>query len=221
MANTYKFQDIVEETKELFNLETIDLPSLHQTPDALDYLRTQIKRLNKMDGNKLMSSSSSHVFTRRILPGRMYMWKYANPIYKMDTKKLPYYDIFPVGFILTNNGSYFTALNLHYIPPMERAYLMDAFWKFTLRPDSNNWLTRLNKNIYTYMKIRFSMRWYAPCIKRYSMSRIPGRLMMITPDHWDIMMQIPCAIFRRASINRVYRESRIVMRENLRKGGSK
>ena len=58
------------------------------------------------------------------------------------------------------------------------------------------------------MKQRFGMRWHYPCIKRYRLDRIPGRLMLVNPDHWDIMMQLPVSQFRGSGINRVYRESK-------------
>jgi len=218
MANAYRFQEIVAEAKALFDMETMDLPELRDSPDALDYLRSQIKRLNKVDGAQLLSGDE-FVHTRRILPGRMYMWKYANPIYRADNKKLPYYDIFPVAFVLEDHGKWFSAVNLHYIPPLERAHLMDAMWQFIMKPASNNWLTRLRPNIYGMMKRRYNMRWYHPCVKRYNKQRIPGRLMLIRPDNWDIMMQIPCATFRKSSINRVYRESRMDVKKALMNRG--
>jgi len=217
MANAYRFQEIVAEAKALFDITHTDDardPMMRDSREATEYLRTQIKRLNKVDGSDLLSGDE-FLKTRRILPGRMYMWKYANPIYRADSKKLQYYDIFPCAFILEHHGSWFSAINLHYIPPLERAHLMDTMWQFIMKPANNNWLTRLRPNIYGMMKRRYAMKWYHPCVKRYNMKRIPGRLMLITPDHWDIMMQLPVATFRKSSINRVYRESRIDVRKQL------
>ena len=146
--------------------------------------------------------------TRLIRRGRMYMFKYFNPINKANRKVLPYFDMYPCIFVLHKEETYMTGINLHYIPPLQRAFLMDAMYRYVRSPTKNNWLTRLDINIYNIMKQRFGMRWHYPCIKRYRLDRIPGRLMLVNPDHWDIMMQLPVSQFRGSGINRVYRESK-------------
>ena len=46
------------------------------------------------------------------------------------------------------------------------------------------------------------------CFKKYIKRRVRGRFMMVDPNNWDIAVQLPLARFQKASINRVYGDSR-------------
>ena len=77
-----------------------------------------IRRVNRkqlMQSNEVIRGNSSVV-------GNMYMFFY-DPKHK-DT--LPYYDSFPLVFIVGDAKCVFTGLNLHYLPPLLRAKLLGS-----------------------------------------------------------------------------------------------
>ena len=62
--------------------------------------------------------------SNRPFPGRLCMFTYK----AKGQKTLPYYDKFPLVFPIEIKNNGFMGLNLHYLPPPERAKLMDALW---------------------------------------------------------------------------------------------
>ena len=61
-----------------------------------------------------------------IMLGKMFFYKY-DPKF---AKKLPYWDMYPLVFPFERAPGGFYGLNLHYIPPRERAVLMDQLNKY-------------------------------------------------------------------------------------------
>jgi len=61
-----------------------------------------------------------------IILGKMFFYKY-DPKW---AKKLPYWDMYPLVFPFEKVSRGFYGINLHYIPPKDRAVLMDQLNKF-------------------------------------------------------------------------------------------
>jgi len=147
--------------------------------------------------------------TNRMMPGRMYMFKY-DPKLK---QKLPYYDTFPLIFpIEPPRGDSFLAINLHYLPPPLRARLMDELYNRTINQSNMDITTRVRVS-YNILKSASNLRFFKPCIKRYLFSNIRSRYLYIDPDRWDIALMLPTARFMKANINRVYLDSRRMVRK--------
>ena len=151
--------------------------------------------------------------TRRLMEGRMYMFKYMPKM----ASKLPYYDMFPVGIVMNLNSekNYFSMLNFHYLPFKERAELMDSLYPFVMMDNiqgkdiGNSLRARVNVNRvdYKFMKKRMSMRGFLPCWKRYDYKRVVGQFLYVPPIGWDTIMMLPLARFRKSGINRVHMDS--------------
>tara|TARA_R110000822_G_scaffold48453_10_gene127636 strand:- start:2758 stop:3369 length:612 start_codon:yes stop_codon:yes gene_type:complete len=135
--------------------------------------------------------------------GQMYMYKY-DPKYK---KELPYYDRFPLVVIIegTNNGFY--GLNLHYLPILLRAKLLDGLMEITTNDkfdETTKFRTRykfLNRNA----KVK---RYFEPCVKRYLFSQIQGKMSLVHPNDWEIATFLPTQQFRKTGEGRVWADSR-------------
>ena len=72
------------------------------------------------------------------LPGRMFMYFY-DPKHK---KTLPYYDRFPLIFMVEKAERGFYGLNLHYLPHKQRAIFFDRLTDYTTN-EKYNLTTRL------------------------------------------------------------------------------
>jgi hypothetical protein len=113
----YIFQKISQEGK----AEGLESGSL----DARDWFRDRAQNISQVNVQSEMRNKE------RLYPkigeldvGRMYMFFY-DPKTK-DT--LPYYDRFPLIFIMEKYKDGFLGMNLHYLPLVYRARLMDSLY---------------------------------------------------------------------------------------------
>ncbi|QIG70602.1 DNA end protector protein [Rhizobium phage RHph_I1_18] len=155
---------------------------------------TNINRLTQKQ-----SSQSNIVPEVRI--GRLTMYRY-DPKHK-DT--LPYYDRFPMIFPIEQYKDGWLGINMHYLPPVYRARLMDALWDTTNNAMLNE-TTKLQIN-YGVLKSAAKFRYFKPCIKRYLTGHIRSPLMEIDVNEWDYALFLPLARFTKARQRDVWNES--------------
>ncbi len=187
-------------------LSSPDVPQRKQA--ARQWFRGEAEQVTRASANpSRMISGNRSDLTNRLLPGRMYMFQY-DP--KMKTK-LPYYDTFPLIFVLESERNGFLGLNMHYLPPILRARLMDALYDRVISENSQDIQTKVRVT-YSILKGASQLRFYKPCIKRYLYSQTRSRFLYINPDKWDIALMLPSARFQKANINKVYRDSRRMTR---------
>lgn len=118
---------------------------------------------------------------------------------------LPYYDRFPLIFPIDYYDNGFLGINLHYLPPNQRALLIDKLME-----------TATNKNFdeTTKLKISYSVlastkkfKAFEPCLKRYLTDHMRSKFVRIEADSWDLAIFLPVANFSGASQNKVWKES--------------
>lgn len=136
------------------------------------------------------------------LPGRLYMY-----FYDPKTKdKLPYYDIFPLVFILEVYDDGFLGLNLHYLPPDLRIILFEKLLKLTNNKKYDD-TTRLKLSYKVITKFgRF--KWAQPCIKRYLTDHIRSGIREVPPEFWEIAIFLPVEGFKKSIKEAVWNDSR-------------
>ena len=88
---------------------------------------------------------------------------------------------------------------------------MDELYNRTINQNNMDLTTRVRVS-YQILKSASNLRFYRPCIKRYLFSNIRSRYLFIDPDRWDIALMLPSARFVKAGINRVYLDSRRMVR---------
>ena len=130
--------------------------------------------------------------------GKMMFYKY-DPKF---AKKLPYWDMFPLVFPFEKVKGGFYGINLHYLPPRERAILMDQLNKYTTNKKYNE-STRLRLN-YNLLK---GFGRAIPCVKRYLTDNIKSRSVRINADEWEIAIFLPVERFQKQSKGVVWRDS--------------
>ena len=141
--------------------------------------------------------------------GRMYMFQY-DPKHK---EKLPYYDIFPLIFVLERYSDGFLGMNLHYLSPVFRARLMDRLYAIE-RMDQVRESKKLRLS-YGLLNGVAKYKYFRPTVKRYLTNQVRSRFLWIPYDDWDIALMLPTQRFRKGKPARVYRDSkRIILGQN-------
>jgi hypothetical protein len=142
----------------------------------------------------------------KVVSGRMYMF-YYDPRHK---KTLPYYDRFPVIIMVEEAPGGFYGLNLHYLPPLLRARLLDKLMELSTsrRFDEN---TKL-KISYQLLKNASKYKAFKPCFKRYLISHVKSRFGHVPANEWERVALLPVALWTKASAEQVYKDSRKIIK---------
>lgn len=133
--------------------------------------------------------------------GRMFMYFY-DPKLK---ETLPYYDRYPLMIPIGLYKDGFLGLNLHYIPWVLRARLLDALYSVY----QNKYMDPKKKLFMSYsiLMSQAKFRWFKPCIKRYLYGHIRSRFWVIKPEDWDKVLMLPTEKFEKATKQQVWKES--------------
>ena len=165
--------------------------------NARDWLSTNVHSVRQ---NKILTGDRQRMVDR-VEPGGMYMF-----LYDPKTKaKLPYFDRFPLIFPFKQVPGGFLGLNLHYLPPLVRAKLMDGLWPYI----DNDDLAPNRKLAITYQQLdrAAKLRYFKPCVKRYLNNNVKSRFVTIYPEEWNIAVFLPTERFAKAGKQTVYKES--------------
>jgi hypothetical protein len=133
--------------------------------------------------------------------GNMYMFFYD----PKGKKTLPYYDRFPLVFVIEKYSDGFLGINLHYLPYKLRAQLMDALYTISTNKKYDD-TTRLRVS-YQVLKSAAKFGPFKPCIKRYLTGHAKSSYMKVDSTEWDIALFLPVEQFKKASASEVWSES--------------
>jgi len=175
-----------------------------RTSEARNWYRNAAQQVN-VTPSRLMKENRSK-FTTGTEPGSMMMFNY-DPKLKRD---LPYYDTFPLIFVVGPAEGGFHGLNMHYLPLKQRAMLMDALYDLTTNSRYDD-STKLRLS-YQLLKKASTYKYFKPCFKHYLHRHVKSRKMLIDSVEWDIALFLPIQRFQKASSAQVYSDS-------LRKAG--
>ena len=169
-----------------------------------DWYRDKALMATKKDVSptRIMNRSASRTNTTpepRI--GRMMMFWY-DPKHKAT---LPYYDKFPMIFPIEEYPDRFLGINLHYLPPIHRARLMDALYEY-MNNDNYDKTSKL-KISYQILKHASKSKYFKPCIKMYLKSHVRSPLVEVDPKEWDYVCFLPLARFVKSSQTKVWEDS--------------
>jgi len=122
--------------------------------------------------------------------GKMYFFAY-DPKMK---KTLPMYDRFPLVFPIEPYNDGFLGLNLHYLNPGERAWLLNKLKDFRNNSKFNT-TTRLKLSYDLLASTKKLASVSRPCVKRYLFSHVRSKFIEMTPEEWDKAIGLPVAQF--------------------------
>ena len=137
----------------------------------------------------------------RVEPGSMYLFSY-DPKHK---KTLPYYDRYPLIFMIGEAKGGFLGINMHFLPLRQRAILMDALYSLVNNKKYDE-MTKL-KISYDILKSASKFKLFKPCVKHYLGSHVRSRFIEISPAEWDIALMLPIQSFQKASSSQIWKES--------------
>ena len=175
-----------------------------RTKESMKWFRTrvsQIKRVNSKEIQQEARQKSRHLF------GEIYMMFY-DPKHK---KTLPYYDRFPLVIPFQKAKGGFLGLNLHYLPHGLRAKFLDQLYDTTTNDKYDN-TTRFRLTYDILQKVS-SNNAFEPCVKHYLSSHIRSKLGVVDAADWEIAIFLPTEQFKKASVAKVYTDSRRIMRQ--------
>jgi hypothetical protein len=168
--------------------------------EARNWLRQKAAEVRSV--NPKATITQGPVLTNRIITGEMYLFAY-DPKTKED---LPYYDRFPLVFPFRRVTGGFYGINMHYLPPLLRAKLMDALYD-TINNDKMDETTRLRIN-YRILQSAAKFRFFEPCVKHYLNNHVKSRFLKVDPTQWDVALFLPLERFAKANKLRVYADSK-------------
>jgi hypothetical protein len=174
--------------------------------EARDWFRDRASATRETPRRLLDQAPKTYTTITGADVGRMYMFMY-DPKHK---RTLPYYDRFPLIFMMEKYSDGFLGLNLHYLPPTYRARLMDALYSIEM----NDRLRKSKKLRMSYSLLNASAkyRYFAPCVKRYLNSQIRSRYVYIPSEEWDIALMMPTERFSKKGKAAIWAESRKIIR---------
>ena len=140
--------------------------------------------------------------TSRNIRGNMYMYFY-DPKMK---ETLPYYDRFPLTIMIDGAPGGFYGLNLHYLPPILRARMLDGLIDITNNKSYDD--TTKFQVRYNTLKRASSLKYYKPCFKHYLNEHVKSRFAYVPPPEWEIATFLPTADFQKSGRSTVYKDSR-------------
>lgn len=176
-----------------------------KSKEAIDWFRNNARKTTRsVSSSRLIREERDNLVNSwtNVAIGRLYFVNY-DPKLK---KTLPYYDTFPLVIPIHRYNDGFLGLNLHYLPPVLRAKLLDALY---------DTLTNNNFDENTRMRVTYSMlnsaakyKYFEPCVKRYLGKHFRSRFIRIPADSWTPAVFLPVESFEKASKKKVWSDSR-------------
>lgn len=171
-----------------------------KTDDARKWYRSKAREMGSKTTQTTLVSDKERL-RNKILPGTMVFY-----VYDAKTKKqLPYYDRFPLTIIVERTPDGFLGLNLHYLPLVARAKLMDALYSLSTNKKYDE-TTRIRLS-YKILKSAAKLAAYKPCLKRYLNGQVRSKYVYINPSEWDIALFLPVENFKGAGKRKVWSDS--------------
>lgn len=172
-----------------------------RTEAARTWYRDTAQSYRRLDERALMKSDTERL-TSTPMVGSMYMY-YYDPKHK---KTLPYYDRFPLVFPYRKVPGGFMGINLHYLPLIYRAKLMDALYDVTNNKNFDE-TTKLKMN-YQVLSSAAKFKYFTPCVKHYLTEHLRSRFLYVYPSEWDIALFLPTERFQGATKQKVWADSK-------------
>jgi len=173
---------------------------------ARDWYREKADQVQGLQTQKIIRQNE---LTNRLRIGRLYLFKYD----AKGKEQLPYYDLFPIIFVIQPMNEGFLGLNMHYLPFQYRATLMNGLYDYVIGEDT----TARLRMTYSILQRAKQLRFYKPCVKHYLNNQVRSRFLQVHVDEWDVALFLPLQKFIGATTSNVHRDSRKMIRQSSRK----
>lgn len=179
----------------------------HST-ESYNWFRDTVRAMGgeKTRSTIMKDARSSKRLKNEPMIGKMYTYVYD----AKHKEKLPYWDAFPLIFMIGPAENGFYGVNLHYLSPKYRAILFDKLLEVR-----NN--TKINSNTklkisYQILKATEQFNLFAPCFKHYLFSHLQSKLALIPAEQWEAAVFLPTANFQKSNNSKVWSDSILKLR---------
>jgi len=184
----------------IFQKNQYDLQQMAKKSQSWFQQQAQMLGGQRIAPMTLIRSDSSKNVTK-IIPGEMYLFAY-DPKLK-DT--LPYWDMYPLVFPFRRLPDGFIGLNMHYLPYMLRARILDRLMSYATNKTMDQ-TTRL-KFSWATIQSASKLQLAESCVHRYLLSNVKSPFKRIESAHWATALMLPVEKFVGSSKQRVWTES--------------
>jgi len=171
------------------------------TKKSLEWFKKELQGMRTVNRQTLLKDENLKLRSRP-LPGRMFMYFY-DPKHK---KTLPYYDRFPLIFMVEKAKGGFYGLNLHYLPPKQRAIFFDRLTDYSTNKKYD--LTTRLRLSYNLLKGASKLSMYGPCFKHYLTKHVRSNIVEVPASEWETILFMPTENFKKKNKNQVWVETR-------------
>jgi hypothetical protein len=179
-----------------------------RTKESIEWMIKRAEDMGKIKARGSLMREEELVLKSKSLNGQMIMFFYD----PKGKKTLPYYDEFPLTVVVDKAPGGFYGLNLHYLPPILRAKLLEALMEIT----TNKAYDETTRMRFTYEKLKdaSNFKWFKPCFKHYLTKHTKSRFAVVPADEWVIATFLPTADWQKTDQSgaKVYSDSRKQLR---------
>jgi hypothetical protein len=166
---------------------------------ARNWLQDEVSTLGRVNRKRLLKEGET---VAEAMIGKMFMY-----FYNAKTKNvLPYWDKFPLIFVIELYDDGWLGLNLHYLDYRLRMKLFDKLLQFA-NDKSLDKITKLRLS-YGLLKSVSKFPEVRPTIKRYLASYIKSELLPIDAVNWEIALFLPVEQFQKERKETVWERSK-------------
>lgn len=168
---------------------------------SMEWLNQQTNRaLSQMQPNTVINKGDDRL-VRSVSVGHMYLFAYD-----AKTKNdLPYWDRFPLIFPFRRVRGGFYGINMHYLPPLLRAKLMDQLYSLATNTSYDD-TTKLRLS-YNILNSAARFRYFEPCVKHYLNKQVKSRFLWVPSASWDRVLFLPLERFVGATKQQVWADT--------------
>ena len=173
----------------------------YSTQASVEWFRLAAERLRISGRNAVKDSilqDQSNKLVTSIEIGKMYY--YAYDAKHKDT--LPFWDKYPLIFVLNKDSQGFLGLNMHYLRPDLRLAFFNKLQQFA----SDKRLNPRAKMLVTYQMISDFAKFpeVEHCVKRYLWTHVKTRWMEVQPEDWRNVVLLPLQSFTGMQASQVW-----------------
>lgn len=176
----------------------------YSTTKSFSWFKNKVAELNGnkfLPGDKKLFTENKEFIKTRLYPGSCYFYSY-DPKHKAT---LPYYDTFPLTFIINITGTHFTGINFHYLPQNIRFILYDKLLK-----NKTTWSQDDMKRIRADWELLSNVARFPevqPAVKMYLNSHVTSKFIRVPIDDMKTALLLPVEKFKKATALQVQRQS--------------
>jgi hypothetical protein len=174
---------------------------LPRTKSSRDWFLRKIRSMSKISSSRILNDDLLEIRNKPLI-GRMFMFVYD----PKGKETLPYYDKFPLIIMVGPAKKGFYGLNLHYLPPRQRAVFFDRLLDYTTNKKYNE-STRFRLS-YDMLNSTAKLRAFAPCFKHYLYDHVSSKTVEVMPPEWEIALFLPTDSFAKSTNSSIWQKTK-------------